>query len=111
MVANARLLLSLQKAFLPIAYFQAARYGLTWVGLAPTDRASFAWRLHNVLDATFVHCTRGPVTRHTRIPEVVSDEQRSGLVDHNADRSSVRLAAAVVLQEAGDDIDRRAGTA
>src|SRR5262249_57897718 len=25
--------------------FQAARYGLTWVGLAPTDRASFAWRL------------------------------------------------------------------
>jgi hypothetical protein len=24
---------------------QAARYGLTWVGLAPTDRASFAWRL------------------------------------------------------------------
>jgi LDH2 family malate/lactate/ureidoglycolate dehydrogenase len=27
------------------ARFQAARYGLTWVGLAPTDRASFAWRL------------------------------------------------------------------
>ena len=26
-------------------HFQAARYGLTWVGLAPTDRASFAWRL------------------------------------------------------------------
>src|SRR5262245_59941389 len=25
--------------------FQAARYGLIWVGLAPTDRASFAWRL------------------------------------------------------------------
>ena len=25
--------------------FQAARYGLTWVGLTPTDRASFAWRL------------------------------------------------------------------
>jgi hypothetical protein len=25
--------------------FQAASYGLTWVGLAPTDRASFAWRL------------------------------------------------------------------
>src|SRR5262249_4466995 len=25
--------------------FQAARYGLTWVGLAPTDRGSFAWRL------------------------------------------------------------------
>src|SRR5262249_29379997 len=25
--------------------FQAARYGLAWVGLAPTDRASFAWRL------------------------------------------------------------------
>ena len=25
--------------------FQAARYGLTRVGLAPTDRASFAWRL------------------------------------------------------------------
>src|SRR5262249_3842491 len=25
--------------------FQAARYGLTWVGLAPTDRAGFAWRL------------------------------------------------------------------
>jgi hypothetical protein len=25
--------------------FQAARYGLTWAGLAPADRASFAWRL------------------------------------------------------------------
>jgi hypothetical protein len=25
--------------------FQAARYGLTWVGLTPTDLASFAWRL------------------------------------------------------------------
>src|SRR5262249_23263053 len=25
--------------------FQATRYGLTCVGLAPTDRASFAWRL------------------------------------------------------------------
>jgi hypothetical protein len=25
--------------------FQAARYGLTWTGLAPADRASFAWRL------------------------------------------------------------------
>jgi len=25
--------------------FQAARYGLTWVGLSPTNRASFAWRL------------------------------------------------------------------
>jgi hypothetical protein len=27
--------------------FQAARYGLTWVGLTPTDRASFAWRLRS----------------------------------------------------------------
>jgi hypothetical protein len=25
--------------------FQAARYGLTWAGLAPADRASLAWRL------------------------------------------------------------------
>ena len=25
--------------------FQAARHGLTWAGLAPADRASFAWRL------------------------------------------------------------------
>jgi len=25
--------------------FQAARYGLTWAGLAPADRVSFAWRL------------------------------------------------------------------
>jgi hypothetical protein len=25
--------------------FQAARYGFTWAGLAPADRASFAWRL------------------------------------------------------------------
>jgi hypothetical protein len=25
--------------------FQAARYGPTWAGLAPADRASFAWRL------------------------------------------------------------------
>jgi len=25
--------------------FQAARYGLTWTGLSPADRASFAWRL------------------------------------------------------------------
>ena len=25
--------------------FQATRYGLTWAGLAPADRASFAWRL------------------------------------------------------------------
>src|SRR5262245_54551979 len=25
--------------------FQAARYGLTWAGLAPADRASFGWRL------------------------------------------------------------------
>jgi hypothetical protein len=24
--------------------FQAARYSLTWAGLAPADRASFAWR-------------------------------------------------------------------
>jgi len=24
---------------------QAARYGLTWAGLAPADRASLAWRL------------------------------------------------------------------
>ena len=27
--------------------FQAARYDLTWVGLAPADRASSAWRLHS----------------------------------------------------------------
>jgi hypothetical protein len=27
--------------------FQAARYGFTWAGLAPADRASFAWRLHS----------------------------------------------------------------
>jgi hypothetical protein len=26
-------------------HFQAARYGLTWAGLAPADRASFGWRL------------------------------------------------------------------
>jgi hypothetical protein len=25
--------------------FQAARYGVTWAGLAPADRASFGWRL------------------------------------------------------------------
>ena len=25
--------------------FQAVRYDLTWTGLAPADRASFAWRL------------------------------------------------------------------
>jgi hypothetical protein len=25
--------------------FRAARYGLTWAGLSPADRASFAWRL------------------------------------------------------------------
>jgi hypothetical protein len=25
--------------------FQAARYGFTWAGLAPADRASFTWRL------------------------------------------------------------------
>jgi len=25
--------------------FQAARYGFTWAGLAPADRASFGWRL------------------------------------------------------------------
>jgi hypothetical protein len=25
--------------------FQATRYGLTWAGLAPADRASLAWRL------------------------------------------------------------------
>ncbi len=25
--------------------FQAARYDLTWAGLAPADRASFCWRL------------------------------------------------------------------
>jgi len=24
--------------------FQAARYDLTWAGLAPADRASFGWR-------------------------------------------------------------------
>ena len=28
--------------------FQAARYGFTWAGLAPADRASFAWRLHSL---------------------------------------------------------------
>src|SRR5262245_8526857 len=27
--------------------FQAARYDLTWVGLASDDRASSAWRLHS----------------------------------------------------------------
>jgi hypothetical protein len=27
--------------------FQAARHDLTWVGLAPADRASSAWRLHS----------------------------------------------------------------
>src|SRR5262245_8557613 len=27
--------------------FQAARYDLTWVGLAPADLASSAWRLHS----------------------------------------------------------------
>ena len=27
--------------------FQAAPYDLTWVGLAPADRASSAWRLHS----------------------------------------------------------------
>jgi hypothetical protein len=27
--------------------FQPARYGFTWAGLAPADRASFAWRLHS----------------------------------------------------------------
>jgi hypothetical protein len=25
--------------------FQAARYDLTWTGLAPADRTSFGWRL------------------------------------------------------------------
>jgi hypothetical protein len=29
-------------------HFQAARYGFTWAGLAPADRASFAWRLHSL---------------------------------------------------------------
>jgi len=29
--------------------FQAARYGFTWAGLAPADRASFAWRLHSLI--------------------------------------------------------------
>jgi hypothetical protein len=28
--------------------FQAARNGLTWAGLTPADRASFAWRLPSV---------------------------------------------------------------
>src|SRR5262245_29764830 len=31
----------------PNTRFQAARYDLTWVGLAPADRASSAWRLHS----------------------------------------------------------------
>jgi hypothetical protein len=30
--------------------FQAARYGLTWAGLSPADRASFAWRLPSLDD-------------------------------------------------------------
>src|SRR5262249_10028786 len=45
--------------------FQATRYGLTWAGLAPADRASFAWRLpsfdHLVSasqNAEFVHTKR-----------------------------------------------------
>jgi hypothetical protein len=31
--------------------FQAARYGLTWAGLAPADRASFGLRLHHLVGA------------------------------------------------------------
>ena len=46
-----------------------------------------------------------PATRHTGIPDVVCNEQRSGLVDHDTDRSPVRLAAAVP-QKAGEDIER-----
>jgi hypothetical protein len=32
--------------------FQAARYGLTWAGLPPADRASFGWRLRRGRDAS-----------------------------------------------------------
>jgi hypothetical protein len=42
--------------------FQVARYGLTWAGLAPADRASFAWRLPS-LD----HLV-GTREQHERIP-------------------------------------------
>ena len=41
------LALSRQRQPLTTISFQAARYGFTWAGLAPADRASFAWRLHS----------------------------------------------------------------
>jgi hypothetical protein len=47
--------------------FQAASYGLTWVGLAPTDRASFAWRLPS-LDH-LVDAARAPAIRRTEFME------------------------------------------
>jgi hypothetical protein len=40
--------------------FQAARYDLTWAGLAPADRASFCWRL-----LSFDHLVLAAVKNHT----------------------------------------------
>src|SRR5689334_9452454 len=44
-----------------------------------------------------------------RVADVVGDDQRAGAIDGHADRASARVAA---LEEAGDEVDRRArGTA
>ena len=65
--------------------FQAARYGLTWVGLAPTDRASFAWRL-----PSFNHFVRGndnvSVLRGRALSRLEIDDQLEfhGLLDWQA---------------------------
>jgi hypothetical protein len=47
--------------------FQAARYGLTWAGLAPADRASFAWRL--CIDSALAFRVAGERAKQTDTPQ------------------------------------------
>src|SRR5262245_4643639 len=68
---------------------QAARYAFTWAGLAPADRASFAWRL-----PSFDHPVgSGQQRRRHREAERRPDSQRHqacGLADLPVDQVRVR---------------------
>jgi hypothetical protein len=48
-------------------HFQAARYGFTWAGLAPADRASFAWRLTHSITSSARPSSMGGTSEGKRL--------------------------------------------